>query len=62
MAFCDALAEYESAGHMRAEPVVRVIAHELVARILVDWMHRGAARARMGALVKRLVRFEFDRA
>jgi type I restriction enzyme R subunit len=42
------------------EPILRVIAHELVASIKdnvsVDWMHREAARARMRVLVKRLLR------
>jgi type I restriction enzyme, R subunit len=59
-AFYDALAENESARQVMGEPSLRVIAHELVARIKssvsVDWMHREAARARMRVLVKRLLR------
>ena len=42
------------------EPILRVIAHELVASIKdnvsVDWMHRETARARMRVLVKHLLR------
>jgi type I restriction enzyme R subunit len=58
IAFYDALAENESARQVMG--ALRVIATELVASIKsnvsVDWMHREAARARMRALVKRVLR------
>jgi hypothetical protein len=51
IAFCDALAENESARQVMGESILRVIAHELVVSIKdsvsVDWMHREIARARM---------------
>jgi type I restriction enzyme R subunit len=60
IAFCDALAENESARQVMGESILRVIAHELVVSIKdnvsVDWMHRETARARMRVLVKRLLR------
>ena len=60
IAFYDALAENESARQVMGDPMLRVIAHELVASIKnnvsVDWMHREIARARMRVLVKRILR------
>ncbi len=42
------------------EPALRVIAHELVqsirSNVTVDWAHREQARAKLRALVKRLLR------
>ncbi len=59
-AFYDALAENESARQMMGEPVLRVIAHELVTiirgNVTVDWMHRDSARANIRRLVRRLLR------
>jgi type I restriction enzyme R subunit len=60
IAFYDALAENQSARDVMGEPILRVIAHELLmslkGNVSVDWMHREAARARMRVLVKRILR------
>ena len=60
MAFCDALAENESARQVMGEPTLRVIAHELVTvikgNVSVDQMHRDSARANIRRHVKRLLR------
>jgi type I restriction enzyme R subunit len=60
IAFYDALAENDSARAAMGEPVLRVIAHELVmvikGNLSVDWMHREWARANIRRRVKRLLR------
>jgi type I restriction enzyme, R subunit len=60
IAFYDALADNESARQVMGEPVLRVIAHELVmvikGNVSVDWMHRDSARANIRRHVKRLLR------
>jgi type I restriction enzyme R subunit len=60
IAFYDALAENESAREVMGEPILRLIAHELVAvikrNVSVDWMHRDSARANIRRHVKRLLR------
>jgi type I restriction enzyme R subunit len=42
------------------DPALRVIAHELMrsirSNVLVDWVHRETARARIRVLVKRILR------
>jgi type I restriction enzyme R subunit len=60
IAFYDALAQNESARDVMGEPVLRVIAHELVqvikSNVSIDWMHRTSARANIRRHVKRLLR------
>jgi type I restriction enzyme R subunit len=60
IAFYDALADNESARQVMREPVLRVIAHELVmvikSNVSVDWMHRDSARANIRRHVKRILR------
>jgi len=60
IAFYDALAENESAVEVMGDDQLKVIAHELLAKlksnVTVDWSHRESARARMRVLVKRILR------
>ena len=60
LSFYDALAQNESAVKVLGNDQLRVIAHELLSSLKsnapVDWQHRGAARARMRILVKRILR------
>jgi type I restriction enzyme, R subunit len=60
IAFYDALAENESAVEVMGDDKLKVIAHELLAKlksnVTVDWSHRESARARMRVLVKRILR------
>ncbi len=60
IAFYDALAENESAIEVMGDDQLKVIAHELLAKlksnVTVDWSHRESARARMRVLVKRILR------
>lgn len=60
ISFYDALAQNESAVEVMGDDSLRVIAHErlnnLKSNASVDWQHREAERARMRALVKRILR------
>lgn len=60
VAFYDALAENESAVQAMGDKQLRVIAHELLTslreNVTVDWWKREQARAKMRALVKRILR------
>ena len=60
IAFYDALAENESAVELMGDDFLKLIAHELLVGLrggaTVDWSHRESARARMRALVKRILR------
>ena len=60
IAFCDALADNESARTAMGEPALRVIAHELVVsvrgNVSVGWTQRESTRAKMRVLVKRILR------
>lgn len=62
IAFYDALADNESAVDIMGNDSLKVIAAELVnnlranANATIDWSHRESARARMRALVKRILR------
>ena len=60
IAFYDALAENESAVQAMGDAQLRVIAHELLTslreNVTVDWWKREQARAKMRALVKRILR------
>ena len=60
VAFYDALAENESAVQAMGDAQLRVIAHELLTSlretVTVDWWQRAQARAKMRALVKRILR------
>jgi type I restriction enzyme R subunit len=59
-AFYDALADNMSARDVLGEPLLRMIAVELVKSIKgnlsTDWMHRDSARAKIRVLVKRILR------
>lgn len=60
IAFYDALAENESAVQAMGDDKLKLIAHELLMdlrnNVTVDWASRDSARARMRALVKRILR------
>jgi type I restriction enzyme R subunit len=60
VAFYDALAVNQSARDVIGEPALRIIAHELVqsirSNVTVEWANRESARARLRALVKRILR------
>ncbi len=60
VAFYDALADNQSAIEILGNEQLKVIAHELLAKlqanVTVDWAHRDSARARLRVLVKRILR------
>jgi type I restriction enzyme, R subunit len=60
IAFCDALAQNDSAIEVLGNEKLRLIAHELLEQLkqnaTVDWHKRESARARMRVLVKRILK------
>ena len=60
IAFYDALADNQSAVDILGNDSLKIIAHELLkslkANVTVDWAHRESARAKLRALVKRILR------
>lgn len=60
VAFCDALADNQSAVDVIGNDQLKVIAHELLnackANVSIDWAHRDSAWARLRVLVKRILR------
>ncbi len=60
IAFYDALADNQSAVEILGNDQLKIIAYELLngleANVVIDWAHRGSARARLRVLVKRTLR------